>query len=306
MMFKKNIVYVKKKYLYILFILFLLLDINFIEKIYILKKEKNNKFGKKCYLSFENKKLKIVHIIITRFLLNYSNDSTKEYILNGIRVMKKYLLPSLENQSCKDFFWVLMTGSKINTTFLKSLLNFNNSFQWYIIYAKDIRIFLRNITKGSDILITTRIDYDDRIYYDAVNDVRKEINLQRPIFIYGYNKGLYYFELDNKYYDFEFKSKYGAFSIFESLIIVLNKVNDTYNIYDFGYHNTAKRYLLINYKSLGIKKLKYDPAIFDNGAPKFVWVRQKYSWSYNISKLSKIKKILKVNNNFNLNKFYGK
>ena len=172
--------------------------------------------------------------------------------------------------------------------------------------SKDIRNFLKNKTKGSDILITTRIDYDDSIYYDAVNDVRKEINIKRLIFIHGYNTGVYYFELDNKYYDFEFRSKYGAFSIFESLIIVLNKVNDTYNIYDFGYHYTVKRYLLLNYKSLGIKELNYEPAIFDNGAPKFVWVRQKYSWSYNISKFKQIKKILKVNNYFNLSKFYGK
>ena len=138
MMLKKNNYYVKKKYLYILFFL---IAINSIEKIYIMKKEQNNKFVQKCYLSLENLELKIIHIIITRFLLNFRRDSTKEYILNGIRVMKKYLIPSLENQSCKDFIWILMTGSKINTTFLKSLHNFNNSFQWDIIYQKISEIF---------------------------------------------------------------------------------------------------------------------------------------------------------------------
>ena len=220
--------------------------------------------------------------------------------------MKKYLLPSLENQSCNDFIWILMVGNKANIASLKSLLNFKNSFQWYVVCLKDIKNFLRNITKGFDILITTRIDYDDRIYYDVVNDVRKEININRPIFLYGYNKGLYYFELDNKYYDLDFRGKNGAFSIFESLIIVLNKVNDIITIYDFGYHFSVKSHLLENYKSYGIKKLNYEPAIFDNGAPKFIWVRQKYSCLYNHSKTKQIKKKLKVNNNFNLNKFYGK
>ena len=233
-------------------------------------------------------------------------NNKKDYILNGFRVMKKYLLPSLENQSCKDFIWILMLGNKANITFLKSLSNFNNSFYWYIIYAKDLRKFLRNITKGFDILITTRIDYDDRIYYDAVNDVRKVINIKRPILLHGYNRGLYYFELDNKYYDFEFRTINGAFSIFESLILVLNNVNDTYTIYDLGIHSRVRSHLLRNYKSFGIKEINYEPAIFDNGAPKFVWVRQKYSCLYKRSKTLQLNKKLTIYNNFCLNKFYGK
>ena len=305
MMFKNNNVNRMKKYLFILFFLFFLIVINLIEKIQIIKKEENDKFGKKCYLSFDNSNLKIIHLIITRFAINLFpiNDSTKEFTLNGLRVMQKYLLPSLENQSCKDFIWILMIGNKANITSLKSLFNFNNSFQWHIIYTKDIRNFLRNITKGFDVLITTRIDYDDLIYYDAINDIRKEININKPILLHGYNRGVYYFELDNKYYDFEYKSRNGAFSIFESLIIVLNKVNDTYTIYDIGYHDQVKKNLLKNYKSYGIKELKYQPYIFDSGAPKFVYVRQNYSWTYNRTK--RIKKSLK-SKKFNLIKFFGK
>ena len=305
MMFKNNNVNRMKKYLFILFFLFFLIVINLIEKIQIIKKEENDKFGKKCYFSFDNSNLKIIHLIITRFAINSFpiNDSTKEFTLNGLRVMQKYLLPSLENQSCKDFIWILMIGNKANITSLKSLFNFNNSFQWHIIYTKDIRNFLRNITKGFDVLITTRIDYDDLIYYDAINDIRKEININKPILLHGYNRGVYYFELDNKYYDFEYKSRNGAFSIFESLIIVLNKVNDTYTIYDIGYHDQVKKNLLKNYKSYGIKELKYQPYIFDSGAPKFVYVRQNYSWTYNRTK--RIKKSLK-SKKFNLIKFFGK
>jgi hypothetical protein len=221
--------------------------------------------------------------------------------------MKKYLLPSLENQSCKDFIWILLLGNKANIASLKPLLNFSNSFQWYIMNKKNIKNYLRNITKGFNILITTRIDYDDRIYYDAVNDVRKQINIKRPMLIHGYNKGIYYFELNNKYYDFDYgNSLTSPFSVFESLIIVLNKVNDTCTIFDFGAHFSVRNNLLMKYKSYGIKRLNYEPAIFDNGDPKFVWVRQKYSGIYNRSINKYFNKMLKVNNNFNLSKFYGK
>jgi len=149
-MLKKNNVNIKKKYIYILFVLFLLIVLNLIEKILIVKKEKNNNFGKNCYLSYDNSDLKIIHVILTRFLF-FSFNRRKDYILNGIRVMKKYLLPSLENQSCKDFIWILILGDKANMTSLKPFLNFNNSFQWHLIYKKDLKKFVRNITKGFEI-----------------------------------------------------------------------------------------------------------------------------------------------------------
>ena len=159
-------------------------------------KSKNNLIlYKKCYLSLVN--IRIIHLIITRFLIEFSHFNefpkklhTEDYILNGIRVMKKYLLTSLENQSCNNFIWVLMLGNKANITYINSLLNFSNSFEKKVIYQNDVKHFVRNITKGFDVLITTRIDFDDIIYYDAVNDVRKAINMNKPIVLYGYNRGI--------------------------------------------------------------------------------------------------------------------
>ena len=266
-------------------------------------------FDKKCYYNFGTSKIKIIHIIITRFLLYITEEFSKmvyreDYILNGIRVMKKYLLPSLESQSCKNFIWILIIGNSANITQIKSLLNLNNSFESKVIYAKNLRKYLSNITKGFDVLITTRIDYDDRIYYDAVNDVRKSININRPMIVYGYNRGFYYFEFNDKYYDFysSYKNE-GAIGIFLSLITVLNKVNDTYNIFQIGNHVKIRKELLEKYKSYGIKRLNYEPCIFNNGTSKFVYVRHNYSLSINQSR--DIPKKLKPKN-FNLDKFYGK
>ena len=190
--------------------------------------------------------------------------------------MKKYLLSSLENQSCKQFIWILMLGDKANITHIKSLLNFNNSFKKKVIYQNDIKNYVRNITKNYDVLIPTRIDYDDRIYYDAVNDVRKVININKPMIIYGYNRGLSYIEKDDKYHYFMWRGfkNQGPMSIFISLVIILNKVNDTYIIHDLGDHPFLKKKIHKDYKSFGIEKLNYEPIIFDSGEPKFVWVRQ--------------------------------
>ena len=228
---------------------------------------------------------------------------TPKYIKNGIRVMRKYLLPSLEFQSCKDFIWMLKIGNKANINYLKALLHFKRSFKIVIIYDKDHRNYIRNITKNADVLITTRIDYDDRIYYDAVNDVRKAVNKSKPMFLYGYTRGFIYYEDFDLYFAYfnKFKNK-GASSIFESLIIFMNKVNDSYTINDLGEHFFVKKNLLQHYKKFGLEKLNYKPAIFEIDNPKFVWVRQKYSGTIlqtNILK-QKSKPVY-----FDLAKFYG-
>ena len=96
-----------------------------------------------------------MHLIITRFLLEIPGKiefhkiiKTKEYILNGIRVMKKYLLKSLQNQSCKCFNWVLLIGNTANATLIKSLINLNKlSFKATILYEKEIKQYIIDKTK---------------------------------------------------------------------------------------------------------------------------------------------------------------
>lgn len=273
----------------------------------------NEKYNNKCYEIPDNSKTNIMHLIITRFLTEFFHANefpqkmySKDYIQNGIRVLKKYLIPSLENQSCKSFIWILMVGEKANINYIESMLNIKSSFKKIILYKKDIKSYINNITKGYKVLITTRIDYDDRIYYDAVNDVRKVINLNKPIILHGYMRGFRYFEFYNKYDDVFLKNgTNGVWSVFASLIIIINKLNDTYTIYDLGDHSYARKTLLNNYKSFGINKLDYEPAIFDYGTPKFVYVKQKYSGTY-VDKNIRLKVKNITLTTFNLKKFYGK
>ena len=153
-------------------------------------------------------------------------------------------------------------------------------------------------------MITTRIDYDDRIYYDAVNDVRKAVDIKKPIILYGYNKGFFYYEKNNKYYEFNRNdTTNGLMSVFSSLIIVLNKVNKTFDIYELGTHMWVRKKILRSYKTFGIKELNYEPAIYDSGGRKFVWVRQKYSGQFHFT--NSIGKKLNLCK-FNLSQFYGK
>lgn len=296
---KRNLV------IFILLIIFLVLIITII--LNIIKIKINNK---KCYLPPQNPNIKFIHLIITRFMVELPDRKyfkkvmfTDDYIKNAIRVMKKYLIYSLENQMCKDFIWILKVGNEANLEYIKSLLNFKKSFKSEQIYEKDLKNYVADISKGKDILITTRIDYDDCIYYNAVNDVRKVIDINKPIFLHGYNKGVYYYESENKYYEYFNLNKLGFMSIFISLIVNQKEVNDTIIVYDLLLHTYIIDTLLKNYKAYGIKEINYNPAEIDISDQKFIWVRQNYSgtMSDSIGYEHKLKPC-----EFNLKKFFGK
>ena len=44
--------------------------------------------------------------------------------------------------------------------------------------------YITNIAKGMDILISTRIDYNDSIFYVAINYVKKAININKSILLF--------------------------------------------------------------------------------------------------------------------------
>ena len=272
------------------------------------KKNKIKRSIGDCYESEEFLNKKILHFVITRFLFTFfsKKELGERYIKNGLRVMKTYLLPSLEAQKCKDFTWILMLGDRANLTFLKPLIDFNTTFDYKIVYYKDINKFVNESTKNIDIFISSNMDYDDRIFYDAVNDVRKRINMAYPIFFFGYTSGYIYFENTGIYGISPYKYKNGAINIFLSSILNLHKTNGAYYIYQFnklGSHTSVKSDFIKNknYKKFGLKKLDYNPAEFEHKEQKFVYVRQNYSISFAFTK--NVKKFI---NNFDLDKFYGR
>ena len=63
------------------------------------------------------------------------------------------------------------------------------------------------------------------------------INPNKPLFLLGYNRGVQYYEFNAKYNGFnkDYKNKY-VMSVFISLIVVLDKVNDNINVFDYRIH----------------------------------------------------------------------
>ena len=74
--------------------------------------------------------------------------------------------------------------------------------------------------------------------------------------IYGYGSSLYFYENDNKYYEFSpTYNNNGIMNVVVSLVLILNKVNDAYNIFDLGLYSSIRENWFKRYKNFGIKKL---------------------------------------------------
>ena len=81
---------------------YLTYDINENSKTQVKKNNINQNILEYCYMPFDNTTIKIIHLIMKRFMIEFGNTNgfpnqlyADDYILNVIRIMKNYLFKSL-------------------------------------------------------------------------------------------------------------------------------------------------------------------------------------------------------------------
>jgi hypothetical protein len=129
-----------------------------------------------------------LHFVLTQFnLKNFPKSNNNDYeswlkwTRNRIELFKEYCLPSIINQSCKAFSWLLFfdadtpeefteftdelsSYSFIDICYSKGIEDFNAN------YAKEIR---NRAGKSPKWIITTRIDNDDCLHKDAIDIIQR-------------------------------------------------------------------------------------------------------------------------------------
>ncbi len=144
------------------------------------------------------------HFIITRFNLRSDNDKwktdkqgksvlTDEWLRHRINLFMKYCLPSVLNQSCPDFKWLLYLDSSTSEQVRQEFIEIEkiNSQVIKIIYADGFDEFEQRY--GNDVIglcenvpeyiITTRLDNDDIVHKDFIRKIREKFNNQEFIAI---------------------------------------------------------------------------------------------------------------------------
>lgn len=156
--------------------------------------------------------LKTSTFILTRFNLKlYSKNKvnndvqTEEWLKSRFDLFECYCLPSVANQNEEDFIWLCCFDENTPLNYrLKILKDKNKCRQFFpLFFSADETLnhisLLLNIIKdlkdGSNLLTTIRLDNDDALRYDFIQQVTsiRERQIDDNI-IYSFKLGLQYFE----------------------------------------------------------------------------------------------------------------
>lgn len=199
----------------------------------------------------------IKHFIFTRFFsfydFKYPYDIYDVNFLQERLPLTKNVLNSLDNQTNKDFDlifvlndkffddpkyeFIFSTLRKYTTLPIKFMKNVGRSYLFTPRLNREAADLLEAAMSEYDYVVTTRIDYDDFVYKDAVADTQAKVAECDKILGYGYCKGYEYVngELYSRWADW---GKKGHLGIFQSLILKSSfaKEMPVFSVEDFNHH----------------------------------------------------------------------
>ena len=168
----------------------------------------------------------VKHFIVPRFFCwqnpKYPHDIFDTSFLATQLPLTQNILRSLENQTNKNFDLIFRMHEKHFSEpkyeFIFSTLKNSTTLPIKFATRKEIYSLLEKASDDYDYVITSRMDFDDFIYKDAVADTQSKIQNCNSILAYGYCKGYTY--VSGELYDH--KNSFGGVghhSILQSLIL---------------------------------------------------------------------------------------
>ena len=118
------------------------------------------------------------HFVITRFLccdFGYGKKvQSTEFINEGIRLLNKFFVPTLINQSNHNFEVIFAIHDAIPIENVRGLNSISiGNIKKHVVRWSKVNDFINSTTTHGDILITSRLDYDDLVYTDAVESIHR-------------------------------------------------------------------------------------------------------------------------------------
>ena len=205
------------------------------------------------------------HFIITRFNLrseSFSLDDKrnkktlqKDWMDHRFNLFKQFCLPSLKNQSNKNFKWLIYFDQNTDKYYKEEFNKISQLNDFLIVkYVDGYSQFLKkykddlNDLRDNDnkYIITTRFDNDDCFHCDAIAVIQKQFNYQEYMAV-NFIKG-YQLQIEPRYYLYK---NYSFSNPFVSLIEKINR--DDFN----GCYSKQDRFWNENGKILQIADKEY-------------------------------------------------
>ncbi|MBD3879680.1 MAG: hypothetical protein SR1Q5_08405 [Quinella sp. 1Q5] len=189
----------------------------------------------------------IKHFVITRFferkVEGYIHDIFDvNFVSEQVLLAKNNVLKSLENQTNKNFEIIFLVNDKYLSEekygFIFTELKSGITLPIRFMRSNTLRELIQGAYNSYDFVISTKIDYDDFAYKNAVADTQNKVEECDRILSYGYNKGYVYFDKElYPFYDLYEKNGMAHASIFQSLILESSFAKNLpyVNAYSFGH-----------------------------------------------------------------------
>jgi len=159
-------------------------------------------------INFDSQKV-LQHFILTRFnLLLWNKDKkgskvrTIKWLEHSFTLFEKYCLPSVKNQTCQDFEWIVLFDSSTPEMFKAKIDDYQKECPQFIpVFVEPLKgryfaeIFRSEIVKRmkADRVVSTYLDNDDALNVGFVEDLqRRALTVREGTFI-NYNDGYQYF-----------------------------------------------------------------------------------------------------------------
>lgn len=217
---------------------------------------------KEIYINKLIKYMKIKHYILIRFFcldnthnphwLNKEQLFNQKFLDENIKIFEKYLLKSLENQTNNNFEIIIMIHNEIdeNHPSILKLKQIKSTIKINIIRFNEINDFLQNhLDDNYDYMITSKIDHDDLIYNEAVEEIQNKCNKNVPFYWMGYDKLITMIN-DNYLDTYKFYPDYkgvGAMSTFQSIILNTKIIKNIKYYHAFGLGHVNNKQSFINW-----------------------------------------------------------
>jgi hypothetical protein len=119
------------------------------------------------------------HLVLTRLALGHPGES---WLKHRIRIFEVFCAPSMRNQNCRNFNWLLALNpntppwfvSRVKAAYPAAILIFGESaglaIDWHNRIPKEL---------FASVLLTTRLDNDDMLHKDFIGEVQRFAGLQQ-------------------------------------------------------------------------------------------------------------------------------
>jgi len=141
----------------------------------------------------------VKHFVITRYNIRISGEGLREnsvacaedWMNHRFALFRDFCFPSVVNQTNQNFVWLIFLNADTHTVFreqISSLISAHKHFKTiyidgYVEFFKTLRGVIREEMQGEKYLITSRLDNDDCIRHDFIQQVQNQFQNQQKCII---------------------------------------------------------------------------------------------------------------------------